>query len=368
MMSVAPPHDQFSPSVAHKIVADLMRPRLAVYWLDLLASLAVTVTAFAATAALVAAMPLLAALTFVVSVLAGYRAMIFIHEIVHFRSRRQFTAFRRCWNVVVGIPMFMPVFMYECHGEHHNQHLYGTRDDPEYLPLARLAPAEIVKLVLAAPLLPFFGPLRFGVLTPIAWLVPRLRAWVYANMSSLKLDVEYQGRPPSNAGERRSWLVQELGCLALFWLVVAGVALGFVPWPLVLQWYLTYAGIALLDTARLLGAHRYLGDEDRMSVVEQMLDTYNYPRRRALAELWAPVGLRLHALHHLLPGLPYHAYQAAHERLVTQLPATSPYRMTESPSLLSSVRQLWRTSRAAPPSPQPVAAPLPRAGAQRPAA
>lgn len=347
MDPLAPELERFSPQVAHKIVADLMRPRMIVYWLDCLLSLALAVAAFAFVAVLGMDLPLLGALAFVVSVLALYRAVIFIHEIVHFRSRRQFTAFRRCWNVLVGIPMFMPVFIYECHAEHHNQHLYGTKNDPEYLPLARLAPTEIIKLVAVAPLLPFFGPLRFGVLTPISWLVPRLRAYVYENMSSLKLDVEYRGRPPSSPSEKRTWLRQELGCLTLFWLVAAGLVLGVVPWPLVVQWYLTYAALALLDTIRLLGAHRYIGDEASMSVMEQMLDTYNYPRRRAVTELWAPVGLRLHALHHLLPGLPYHAYQQAHQRLVEQLPVTSPYRSTESDGLVSSLRTLWQTSRTA---------------------
>ncbi|HWP26768.1 MAG TPA: hypothetical protein VNL39_10545 [Xanthobacteraceae bacterium] len=39
-----------------------------------------------------------------------------------------------------------------------------------------------------------------------------------------------------------------------------------------------------------------------------------------------PIGLRYHALHHLLPNLPSHAFGRARRRLLAQLPADSPYR------------------------------------------
>ena len=59
------------------------------------------------------------------------------------------------------------------------------------------------------------------------------------------------------------------------------------------------------------------------------------------------VGLRFHALHHLFPSLPYHNLAKAHRRLMKELPANSPYRLTESPSLTASLAELWRNSRAA---------------------
>jgi fatty acid desaturase len=338
----------FSPGTVHKIVSDLMRPKMAVYWTDFLLSLALAGGAFAVIPLLHWRMPA-SLLAMLVLVIAMYRGFVFLHEIVHFQSRRQFARFRFWWNVLYGIPMFVPIFMFQHHPEHHSQRWYGTSRDAEYIALARMPPREIVKLLVSVPLLPLFGPVRFGVLTPISWFVPKLRTYVYENLSALKLDLDYQGHPPATAAERRSWMVQEAGCLVVLIAAAAGFLSGVIPWVFLLQWYVMYAGMAGLDTVRLLGAHRYRGNEESMSVVDQMLDTYNYPRRRALTELWAPVGLRLHALHHLLPGLPYHSYQEAHLRLVAQLPAASPYRSTESRGLLASIRTLWRTSQSSTP-------------------
>jgi fatty acid desaturase len=62
-----------------------------------------------------------------------------------------------------------------------------------------------------------------------------------------------------------------------------------------------------------------------MSVTAQYLDSVNVPPPATLPELWAPVGLRYHALHHLLPSIPYHELGKAHRKLVETLPSHSPY-------------------------------------------
>jgi fatty acid desaturase len=54
------------------------------------------------------------------------------------------------------------------------------------------------------------------------------------------------------------------------------------------------------------------------------------------------VGLRYHALHHVFPTMPYHALPEAHRRLMSHLPADSPYRRTEEGTLLGALRGLWR--------------------------
>lgn len=335
---------RFSVKEAHSLLHGLFRPRMAVYWTDFTLSLLVAGAAFWAVGTL-GGFTVWGAAAFVVSVLATYRCFAFIHEIAHFRAKKAFGPFRIWWNAVFGIPMMVPIFMYECHGEHHNRKLYGTPQDAEYLPLARMAPSNIMGLLITPLFLPFFGPYRFAVLTPLSWFVPRIREYLYRNVSALKIDFEYRGRQPT-AEEKWVWRGQELLCLAWIAAVTTLLVVGVVPVGRLVQWYAMFATIALVNSLRLLAAHRYLGDEDEMSIVEQMMDTVNHPRARLLGELWAPVGLRLHALHHLMPGLPYHSFPQAHARLVAGLPEDSAYRLTESPGLAYTLRRLWRECRA----------------------
>jgi fatty acid desaturase len=54
-----------------------------------------------------------------------------------------------------------------------------------------------------------------------------------------------------------------------------------------------------------------------------------------------PVGLRFHALHHMLPSLPYHSLSEAHRILMTALPSDSIYFQTNSRGLWATMRTLW---------------------------
>ncbi len=103
----------------------------------------------------------------------------------------------------------------------------------------------------------------------------------------------------------------------------------------------------LLNAIRTIGAHRYHCGGRDVSFVDQLLDSCNYPTHPIVNGLIMPVGLRYHALHHLLPSLPYHALAKAHHKLMEELPADSPYRQTISPSLWATVSQLVRESRTA---------------------
>jgi len=90
-------------------------------------------------------------------------------------------------------------------------------------------------------------------------------------------------------------------------------------------------------------AHRFRhrGDE-AMTFEEQILDSVNVPGSALETELWAPVGLRYHALHHLLPGLPYHNLGVAHRRIVAKLPPSAAYHRATEPTLAAALRALLR--------------------------
>ena len=81
-----------------------------------------------------------------------------------------------------------------------------------------------------------------------------------------------------------------------------------------------------------------------MTVTAQFLDSVNVPPPGPIAELWAPVGLRYHALHHLLPSLPYHALPEAHRRLDAALGLESTYQEANHPGLANLVGRLARST------------------------
>jgi fatty acid desaturase len=153
---------------AADLTRDLNMPNAAIYWADMLGS------ALLGYAALFAAMfvnsTLLAVASGMVAVLALYRAGSFIHELTHIKTGAV-RGFRFVWNLIVGVPLLVPSFMYEgVHNQHHAKRYYGTIDDPEYLPLALMHPWSLPVFLVAAALAPIGMLIRFGILAPLSLL------------------------------------------------------------------------------------------------------------------------------------------------------------------------------------------------------
>ena len=202
----------------------------------------------------------------------------------------------------------------------------------------------IVLFALSSFLGPLAGVLRFGLLAPLAWIDPRVRRWVAINASSLVVNPRYRRDPPSPQ-EARGWRVQEAGVFFYLLSITAALAAGLIDAELLMRLYLIAVAGLFLNSLRTLAAHRYRSTGDPLTRAQQLLDSVNYPRRSWLTPLWAPVGLRFHAAHHLFPGIPYHNLATAHDRVMGMLPPGSPYHRATGSGLVASLAELWRNAR-----------------------
>jgi fatty acid desaturase len=125
----------------------------------------------------------------------------------------------------------------------------------------------------------------------------------------------------------------------------AAVGIGATHWSRVVLLSSLAVYILTLNYVRTLAAHRYRSDGQKLTHVDQLFDSVDVIGTPVLTELWSPVGLRYHALHHLFPSIPYHNLGTAHRRLMQQLPADSPYRAVVQPSYWSALRQLLADAR-----------------------
>jgi hypothetical protein len=236
----------------------------------------------------------------------------------------------------------MPSFLYGDHRGHHTRTAYGTHADPEYL-LTAGGGARAAAFLALALVYPVLGFLRFLVLTPLALASRRLDRLIWTRASSLyNMNESYRRRWDTEAA-RPARFLQELGASAWAWSLAVLVATERVAWSAAGKVYLAFLLWMLLNQVRTLAAHRYSNHSAQpLTHAGQVADTNTFARGRWLPGLWAPLGMRYHALHHLVPALPYHAMAEAHRRLIETLPPDSPYRATLQPGLGSALGAMLR--------------------------
>ncbi len=323
------PDDRDLLRTAAELTRDLHRPKAWIYWPDCLGSATLGYAALAA--AILLHSPWAALACGVIAVLALYRATLFIHEITHL-NHAQLPGFRLWWNVLIGVPTMLPSFMYEgIHTQHHTRVKYGTAEDPEYLALALMKPWSLPLFFIVAVFMPIGLIVRFGILGPLSIVIPPLRRLVIARFSGLQMNPAYERRPPEGDFARQ-WFWEELGASLVAIAILAAALTGLLPLHALLVYFAVIGGVALLNQARTLVAHRWENEGEPLTVTAQFLDSTNVPDG-VLPLLWAPVGLRYHALHHLLPSLPYHALAEAHRRISGALGKDSTYARANYPSL-----------------------------------
>jgi len=331
---------------ARKLVKDLWKPDARIYWTDFTLSAAIGWGAVAV-ATMAANYSLVQILALVVATLGLYRAVIFIHEIAHFR-KGTFTAFRRFFNAFCGMPMMVPAYTYaDVHIDHHKPQVYGTAEDGEYLPFAVDKPWKIVAFIVQALIVPGLLLLRYTVLMPLTLIIPAFRRYVWKRASSLVIDFAYI-RPEPKKDQVAGWLLEDIFTGIYAYVALGLMYMGTLPWKLLAIWYMVTILIFVLNGLRTLAAHAYRnGGRERMTQQEEFLDSVDIPGNRYISALWAPVGLRFHATHHLFPGMPYHSLEKAYFRLKAELPDNRLYLAATRPSLMAAVAQLWREAKAA---------------------
>lgn len=324
---------------ARDLTKDIAEANPAIYWTDMLASALIGYGALAGAILVdnVAAAVALGA----IAALALYRALLFIHEISHFR-RGAMARFGAVWNVLVGIPLLTPSFMYEgAHVIHHKRTQYGTVEDPEYLPLALMKPWTLPLFVIIAPLATIGLLFRFAVLVPLGAVIPAVRRMTWARFSALAINPKFRRRPVED-DLRRKVFWQELGGAIWAWTLIASVFL--LGWKPILIAFAVFSVVATVNQLRTLVAHLWENEGEPMTVTAQFLDSVNVPPPGRIAELWAPVGLRYHALHHLMPSMPYHSLPEAHRRLASELGEGSTYHGANHAGMAPLVARITRST------------------------
>ncbi len=315
---------------AAELTRDLNAPNPAIYWADCFGSAMMGYAALIVASTSVTLWTVLVAAG--VAILALYRAGSFIHEITHIKQAAV-PGFWTAWNALVGVPLLIPSFMYEgIHNLHHARTRYGTAEDPEYLPLALMKPWTLPLFVIASALGPIGLLIRYGLLAPLSALIPPLRTLVVQRYSGLVINPAFRRRAPEGTAKQQ-WLILETAASLWAMALIALVATGTLPLTTFLIGLAIVSATMVLNQVRTLVAHLWENDGEPLTVTAQYLDSVNVPPPALLPALWAPVGLRYHALHHLLPGVPYHALGEAHRRISSAVAADSPYHRASYPGL-----------------------------------
>jgi fatty acid desaturase len=331
------------------LVQDLQAPRPFIFWMDLICCvLAIQIGLY-----LSAPFPeglfthsVQAVAGFAAAAFALYRASYFNHELAH--HSRRLPGFEFVWNLVIGIPLLIPSFLYSDHRNHHSNEAFATGYDAEYLPEHLRNARGAAALLALAFVLPFIYIVRFAILVPAGWVSPAIRHWVDVRASSLGL-LGLSRRAAPTANELKTLRRQEVTCFCYILAVGALLLTGIIPLQLAIQVYAVIVCMLVLHGMRIMVGHRYKTDDagthDRIDQVE---DSFNFTASGPIIKAFLPVGFHLHALHHLFPNIPYHNMPEAHRRITTFLPSNSTYHMAESRSYFAEVaRFIVRTDRLA---------------------
>ncbi|MGL4229798.1 MAG: fatty acid desaturase [Casimicrobium sp.] len=264
-----------------------------------------------------------------ISACALYRGLSFIHEFVH---QRELSLPRALWHIGVACPLLFPLSLYATvHSVHHSHTAYGSEIDGEYDPIVGHPISWAIKGLLLLPLLPIGLFARFAVLSPVAIASRSWRNRLIPRAVHLTLRQPFVA-PAPKWGYRE--MIEESIASGCCWFLM--IHTWFFGWTLLVSWCVLIVCMAFLNHFRMLGStHLYRLELKGRDTASQISDSMNVIGGGPVTWLICPVGLRYHALHHLVPFVPYHNLAKAHRRLEARLIPTHPY-------FEAAVENLWR--------------------------
>ena len=200
-------------------------------------------------------------------------------------------------------------------------------------------PAAILGFALVGLVQPGLLAIRFVILGPVGLVCPPWQRILETYFSSYTINPAYTRR--MNDSDRRELWLSQVWILVFWSAAIASAWAGWLPWRVFAIWYGILAAICVVSNVRTLFSHHYDSEGHALGRAAQVMDSIDTPGAW-WTELWAPVGFRYHALHHLAPHIPYHNMGRAYRRLKAVLPSDAVYRASTSPGTWASFRALWR--------------------------
>ncbi len=231
----------------------------------------------------------------------------------------------------------------EPHANHHRISSFGTVNDPEYLPFAHSTKMIFLYSLQAIATPPLLAA-RFLLLAPSSIFSRRWERWLICHASALSFNPGYcrDANPRILREVRRDSVL-----ILCVWGTIAALAFArILPLRVFLVWWMVVTAVNFANTMRTLAAHDYNHEGEPLTRNEQWADSID-AEGSLLAEFWAPVGLRYHAVHHYLPGIPYYNLPKAHRRLSGLASVAATHRERARPSIFHTLRELIGRARSA---------------------
>lgn len=277
---------------------------------------------------------------FFISTFSIYRGLSFIHEVGHFCDRIKF--FNLLYNLLFGIPCRVPAYSMKTHRYHHGVKTFGTINDPEYENWTARSKIYLVRPFVLSFFYPLILAIRFGIV-PIFFIFfsKETVLKIYTLYSSFVMNLKFER--PFHQGDFKEMKRTDFFCSLYFF----SFSFLLLKLDLFVEYYFLFyiqiVFISIMNTYRALVAHRYKAHlTDDKALMAQTIDSVTI-EGGVFTELWAPISLRYHSTHHLLPNIPYYNLKKAHLRLLKELPSDHFYFKTIEKSFLSAFIKLFKS-------------------------